>query len=98
MANETGDVDWTAVIARALAFLCVRQAQMEGETLLQQAKFLERFGIPLGEAAEILGSNERSLREMERQQKNRRKKTAAKKSSVRKTTRKKATARGRARG
>lgn len=97
MPGPPEEVDWTAVIARTLAFLCVRQAQMEGETLLEQANFLERFGIPLREAAEILGSNERSLKEMERQKMNR-KKTNARKAPGRKRTGPTAAPRRRTRG
>lgn len=83
MAREVQETDWTAVIARTLAFLCIRQGKLEKETLLKQAEFLERFGIPRAEGAVILGSSEKSLNDMERQQKSR-KKTHARKSPVKK--------------
>jgi hypothetical protein len=83
---ETVEVDWTAVIAGALAFLCVREAQMDGDSLVDQAKFLQRFGIPRPDAAEILGTTQKSLAEMERQQRGRKSKSSAKKPSARKTT------------
>jgi ectoine hydroxylase-related dioxygenase (phytanoyl-CoA dioxygenase family) len=86
-------VDWSAVTARALAFLCVRQAQVEGETLVEQATFLERFGIPRSEAATILGTTSKSLAEMERQQRAR-KKSAPKKSTGQRAKASKGTARG----
>jgi hypothetical protein len=69
MARDVPETDWTAVIARALGFLCVHQAGMQDETLLKQAEFLARFGIPRSEAAGLLGTSEKSLNEMERQQK-----------------------------
>ena len=78
-STQPPEVDWTAVIARALAFLCVRQAQLEGETLVEQANFLERFGIPRAEAAQILGTTQKSLTEMDRQQRGRQAKSGAKK-------------------
>ena len=51
MAREAQDIDWTAVIARTLGFLCIHQAKLQDETLVKQADFLERFGIPRSEAA-----------------------------------------------
>lgn len=85
MAREAPETDWTAVIARALGYLCVHQAGMKDETLVKQAEFLARFGIPRAEAAGLLGTTEKSLNEMARQQKARKskstpsKKVAAKK-------------------
>jgi hypothetical protein len=76
--REQEAVDWAAVTARALAFLCVRQAKMEGETLLDQASFLERFGIPRAEAAVILGSTDQSLAVMDRRRKVRKKQAKSK--------------------
>jgi DNA-binding protein HU-beta len=89
MARETQETDWTAVIARTLAFLSIHQADLQKETLVKQADFLERFGIPRSEAAVIVGSSDRSLKEMERQQKSR----AAKKSTAKKSTAKRPSAR-----
>ena len=56
------ETDWTAVAARALAFLCLDRADMRTKTFLEQSKFLERFGIPRREAARILASTDESLR------------------------------------
>lgn len=66
MAREAPEIDWTAVIARTLGFLCIHQAKLQDETFVKQADFLERFGIPRSEAAVILGSSEKSLYEMDR--------------------------------
>lgn len=81
MGTQPQETDWTAVIARALGYLCLHQAKLDGETLVRQADFLERFGIPRGEAAVLLGSTEASLRVMDSRQAKKRttKKTVAKK-------------------
>jgi hypothetical protein len=84
MAREAQAVDWTAVIARALGFLCIHQAKLQDETLVTQADFLQRFGIPRSEAAVILGTSEKSLSEMDRQRKSRGKKTRVKKTTSKK--------------
>lgn len=71
MAREALETDWTSVIAKTLAFLCIHQAELQHETLVKQSAFLERFGLPRSEAALVLGTTERSLTEMKRQQKSR---------------------------
>jgi hypothetical protein len=83
MPRETQEIDWTAVIARALAFLCLHRAKLQDETLVKQANFLERFGIPRSEAAVLLGSSEESLKVIYRRRKQRGGKSTAKKSSPR---------------
>jgi len=92
MAKEPQEVDWTAVIARALGFLCLHQAKLQDETVVKQADFLGRFGIPRSEAAVLLGSTEASLKVMDARQKRRGKSTAKK--STAKSTVKKSTAKG----
>lgn len=93
MATQPQETDWTAVIARSLGYLCLHQAKLDGETLVRQADFLQRFGIPRGEAAVLLGSSEESLRVMDRRQakkttqKKNTKKTTGKKSTAKKTRR-----------
>ncbi|MDQ3956132.1 MAG: hypothetical protein M3285_11360 [Actinomycetota bacterium] len=85
--GQAEEVDWTAVIGRALAFLCVRQADLEKATLVEQADFLERFGIPRAQAADILGTTPKSLSELDRRRKA--PKASQEKTSVRKKTTKK---------
>lgn len=75
-----------AVVAKTLAFLCLHQAKLQDETLVKQADFLERFGIPRAEAAVLLGSSEGSLKVMDRRVKGRAKSSRAKKSSTRKSS------------
>lgn len=88
MAREAQETDWTAVIARTLAFLCVQQAQLQDETLVKQADFLERFGIPRSEAAVVLGSSAASLQVMDSRQKGRAKKTTKKKTNSKRAAKK----------
>lgn len=63
----TEEADWTAVIGRSLAFLCLHYGEMDDKTLLERAEFLDRLGVPRADTAELLGSSERSLKEMARQ-------------------------------
>lgn len=64
-ANEVPEVDWTAVIGRALAYLSLLRSDANEGTMLEQADFLARFGIPRREAATILGTSDDSLRVLE---------------------------------
>lgn len=70
---ESGD-GWTSVIARSLAFLCLHYGDMRDKTLLDQAEFLDRLGMPRADSAALLGTSERSLRELARQREARAKK------------------------
>jgi hypothetical protein len=67
MPETSEDQSWLGIIARALAFLCLRQADLPDKNLATQANFLQRFGLPLREAAHLLGTTEASLRELIRQ-------------------------------
>lgn len=77
MPNEDS-LDWTPVIGRALAFICLNEAGMTEKSMVDQADFLSRLGIPRKEAALILGTNDNSLRVMQGQR------AAAKKAPARK--------------
>lgn len=87
MAKQAAETDWSAVIGRALCFLCLHEADLKEKTLTEQADFLERFGIPRNEAAILLGSTPASLNVMD----------SRKRTTGGKSTRKKATARKRTR-
>jgi hypothetical protein len=69
--RQRQEMDWTPVVGRALAFLCLHYAEMRSKPLLDQAKFLKRFGIPRAEAAGILGTTDASLAELDRQRRQR---------------------------
>jgi hypothetical protein len=68
MRRQTEEpMDWLAVIGRALGYLCLHYSELTGRTKVEQADFLERFGIGREDAAQILGTTDASLREMQRQ-------------------------------
>lgn len=64
--HETA-TNWTAVIARCLAYLCLKQSEYAHAPLLDQAAFLEKMGLSLKDQAALIGSTEASLRELARQ-------------------------------
>jgi hypothetical protein len=55
-------VDWQAVIAKTLAFLCLHTAELGDKDQATQAKFLLRFGIPRKDIGDMLGITAHSLR------------------------------------
>jgi hypothetical protein len=66
MAGSDEDVNWSAVIARSLAFLCLQNSDLKDKSLLEQARFLEKLGLPLADRAGVTGSTAASLRELSR--------------------------------
>ena len=60
--NDQEEVDWTAVIARCLAYLCLKQSEHTDANKLTQAKFLSSLGLPNKDSAEVIGSSAASLR------------------------------------
>ena len=67
MANDEEDVNWSAVTARCLAYLCLKNSRYADKSLLEQAQFLEKLGLPLDDRAGVVGSSAASLRELSRQ-------------------------------
>jgi SOS response regulatory protein OraA/RecX len=67
---EIEENPWLEVIGRALAYQCLNNDQAKNGSVLQQAQFLERLGVPPEARAAIIGSSEASLKELARQQKN----------------------------
>jgi hypothetical protein len=61
---EATETDWTAVVARCLAYLCVQRSDAADKGLLEQATFLMNLGLPRSDAAALLGSTDDSLRVM----------------------------------
>ena len=55
-----GESSWMAVVARSLAYLCLKQSGTY-ENLAEQALFLERLGLSRKDAASLLGSSAASL-------------------------------------
>jgi hypothetical protein len=66
--NEDADASaaWLPVIGKALAYLCLQEAQRRDsaklDTVLKQVKFLEGLGLPRKDAAEAVGSSANSVR------------------------------------
>lgn len=58
--------DWQAVIGRALAFICLSQADLRDKGLVPQAEFLESLGLSRKEAAALHGTSYSSLAELMR--------------------------------
>lgn len=67
MPNEGQEVNWNAVIARCLAYLCLKQSEYRDDTKLAQAKFLETLGLPAEDQAGVIGSTANSLRVLAQQ-------------------------------
>ena len=67
MAKEriNNETDWTAVSARAQAYLCLYHAGMLDKDKTDQARFLmNNLGLSRPDAAALLGSSDDSLRIM----------------------------------
>lgn len=62
MAQNDAAVEWDAVIARSLAYLCLHSSEVQGNGLLEEARFLMSLGLPRADAAALLGSSDESLR------------------------------------
>jgi len=64
---------WLAVIGKALAYLCLQEAQRKDpkkfNTVLKQVKFLQGLGLSRKDAAEAAGSSAESVRVMHHQRK-----------------------------
>jgi hypothetical protein len=72
MADENSpdsNTNWPAVIARALAFLCLDKADLRSAKVAEQAEFLECLGLPRRDVAMLLNSSEDSLRKLMPKQK-----------------------------
>jgi hypothetical protein len=65
---ETGaNLDWTEVVARCLAYLCLNSDEgKKHQGVLDKVDFLTRLGVPLSEAASICGSTLASVKELQR--------------------------------
>jgi hypothetical protein len=70
--KTNNEINWTAVIARCLAFLCLDKADLRTEKVGVQAQFLERLGLQREDAAKILNTSSESLRVLARREKSKR--------------------------
>ena len=78
MDDSNEKVNWAAVTGRCLAYLCLKNSRYLDQSLLEQAQFLEKLGLPLEDRAGVIGSTAASLRELSRQAKAKSKKKKAK--------------------
>ena len=70
MPNNAQEVNWSAVIARCLAYLCLKNSDYGTATKHEQAAFLGKLGLPLCERAGVVGSTPGSMRELARRARN----------------------------
>lgn len=65
-AQDDPQATWLPVIGKALAYLCMQQAQTKEpdkfNSVLKRVKFLEGLGLPQDDAAEAAGSSAQSVR------------------------------------
>ena len=54
-------VDWLAVIARSLTFICLDKANLREKSIGEQAEFLQNLGLPRKDAAKLLNTSVNSL-------------------------------------
>lgn len=66
MPSDENTFDWSAVTARCLAYLCLRNSEYADGSVLEKARFLGKLGVPLDDRAGIIGSTPESLRELTR--------------------------------
>lgn len=57
-----GGQDWLAVIARALAFLCLHNTDMHKRDVGEQSALLQSLGLSNEEIAPLVGSTPNSVR------------------------------------
>ncbi|MBX3387731.1 MAG: hypothetical protein KF768_14270 [Phycisphaeraceae bacterium] len=67
MPTDGQEIDWNAVIARCLAYLCLKQSEFRDDTKLAQANFLRSLGLPAEDQAGLTGSTANSLRVLAQQ-------------------------------
>jgi len=63
MANQE-DQNWLAVCGRALAFLCLTQADLRDKGVAPQASLLDMLGLPRKDAALLIGKSEKTIIEI----------------------------------
>jgi hypothetical protein len=66
MSRSEQDTNWNAVIARCLAYLCLKNSEYRDKEYLEQAAFLAKLGLPLDDQAGVIGSTPDSLRVLAR--------------------------------
>lgn len=78
---------WLPVIGRALVYLSMHRAGIEGKTIGEKATFLKALGLDLQDIANMLNTTPASARELLRLARNKPKRRGAKKNGTRKSKR-----------
>ena len=75
MADQLSDQQkWLPVIGRALAHLCMHNADLGSKTIGEKASFLMALGLDITDVAAMLNTTPASIRELMRQSRNKKKK------------------------
>lgn len=69
MAADADEIKWLGVIGRSLAYLCLKNSDVAGKSVTDQASFLEKLGLSIDDQANVIGSTPASLRELMRRNK-----------------------------
>jgi hypothetical protein len=73
--HESAEANWLPVIGKALAYLCLQEAERKEpdklDSVLKRVKFLQDLGLSRNDAARAAGSSAASVRVMHSQAKNR---------------------------
>lgn len=62
--GEVNDVDWTAVLSRAVAYRCLQADEFKDADMGDRAVFLDALGLPKRDIARMLRTTENSARVM----------------------------------
>jgi len=65
MGDREEEIYWLSVIAKSLAFMCMKNDPVKDKEKLAQARFLMGFGLKRAHAAAVLGTTDDSLRVLE---------------------------------
>lgn len=84
---ESAAATWLPVIGKALAYLCLQEAQRKEpnkfDSVLKRVKFLQGLGLSRNDAAAAAGSSAASVQVMHSQVKSRKTKNDAPKNKIR---------------
>ena len=72
---------WLPVIGRALAQICMHNADMTKRTIAEKARFLQALGLEIQDVADMLGTTSGSVRELLRLAKKKAKRRGPKKNA-----------------
>lgn len=78
---------WLPVIGRALAYLCLHNADKGSKTTGEKAVFLSALGVEIDDCAKMLDTTSASVRELLRQAKNKAKGKRPRKNAAKKKKR-----------